>query len=251
MDRQQSEKQYSMEDLIHIVETLRSENGCPWDRKQTHESLKPCMMEEAAELVSSIRIYDRTGNAENMREELGDILLQVVMHAQIAKEERLFTWEDVVNEISAKMVRRHPHVFKDEGSKEGRCGQIKDADAVPANWDEIKRREKEGKTWIESPLREIPKELPSLTRASKVIKKADKLYHVGNDYYENVIKLEKAVDKLKEFLPEKEDVKLEEIIGDILMSLSDISQQYRVPQEQILTDRIEDIIDEYEPMPKA
>ena len=86
---------YSFEDLIHIVETLRSENGCPWDRKQTHESLKPCMMEEAAELVSSIRIYDKTGNAENMREELGDILLQVMLHSQIAKEERLLFMKSV------------------------------------------------------------------------------------------------------------------------------------------------------------
>ena len=107
----EDKKQYTLEDLIHIVETLRSENGCPWDRKQTHKSLKPCMMEEAAELVSSIRIYDTTGNAENMREELGDILLQVVMHAQIAREEGLFAMEDVIREISAKMIRLHPHVF--------------------------------------------------------------------------------------------------------------------------------------------
>lgn len=76
---------------------LRGENGCPWDKVQTHESLKPCMMEEAAELLASIRIYDQTGNSDNMREELGDVLLQVVMHAQIASEEGLFTMADVVD----------------------------------------------------------------------------------------------------------------------------------------------------------
>lgn len=237
------DKKYTMEDLVHIVEALRGENGCPWDKKQTHESLKPCMMEEAAELVASIRIYDKTGNAENMREELGDILLQVVMHSQIAGEEQLFTLEDVIDEISAKMIRRHPHVFRDT--------KADDAEAVLANWEEIKKKEKEGKTWIESPLREIPRELPSLTRASKVLKKVNKLYGDGEDYYRNVLKLEKAVERLKSFQPENDDIRLEGIIGDILIGVSDISMQFRISQEQILTDRIEDIIDRYEPMPKA
>lgn len=237
------DKKFTMEDLVHIVETLRSENGCPWDKKQTHTSLKPCMTEEAAELVAAIRIYDKTGNAENMREELGDILLQVIMHSQIAQEEQLFTLEDVVDEISAKMIRRHPHVFQDT--------KVNHADEVPENWEEIKRKEKEGKTWIESPLREIPRELPSLTRASKVLKKVDKLYGGGEDYYRNVLKLEKTVEKLKSFQPEKDDSRLEEVIGDILLQVSDISRHFRVSQEQILTDRIEDIIDRYEPMPKA
>lgn len=237
------DKKYTMEDLVHIVEALRGENGCPWDKKQTHESLKPCMMEEAAELVASIRIYDKTGNAENMREELGDILLQVVMHSQIAGEEQLFTLEDVIDEISAKMIRRHPHVFRDT--------KADDAEAVLVNWEEIKKKEKEGKTWIESPLREIPRELPSLTRASKVLKKVNKLYGDGEDYYRNVLKLEKAVERLKSFQPENDDIRLEEIIGDILIGVSDISRQFRISQEQILTDRVEDIIDRYEPMPKA
>lgn len=237
------DKKYTMEDLVYIVEALRGENGCPWDKKQTHESLKPCMMEEAAELVASIRIYDKTGNAENMREELGDILLQVVMHSQIAGEEQLFTLEDVIDEISAKMIRRHPHVFRDT--------KTDDAEAVLVNWEEIKKKEKEGKTWIESPLREIPRELPSLTRASKVLKKVNKLYGDGEDYYRNVLKLEKAVERLKSFQPENDDIRLEEIIGDILIGVSDISRQFKISQEQILTDRVEDIIDRYEPMLKA
>ena len=143
---------YTYEDLLKIIEMLRSENGCPWDKVQTHESLKPCMMEEAAELLASIRIYDKTGNAENMREELGDILLQVVMHSQIASEEGLFTMEDVVDEVSRKMVRRHPHVFGNVNADT--------PDEVLTNWEDIKKEEKKGKDWIESPLREIPIELP-------------------------------------------------------------------------------------------
>lgn len=230
---------YTFEDLKHIVEVLRGENGCPWDRKQTHESLKPCMMEEAAELVSSIRIYDKTGNAENMREELGDILLQVMMHSQIAKEEQIFTLEDVIDEISAKMIRRHPHVF-------GETAGGKRAEDIPVSWEEIKRKEKEGKTWIESPLREIPKELPSLTRAAKVLKKVDKLYGGGNDYKESAGIIAEAAGKMGQFCPEENPGELEKIIGEILVNLSNIARICKIPAEQILTDRIEDIIDRWE-----
>lgn len=121
------------------------------------------MTEEAAELLAAIRIYNQTGNAENMREELGDILLQAVMHSVIAQEEGLFTIDDVIEEVSRKMIRRHPHVF---GEMEAENSQ-----QALGNWEEIKRQEKIGKSWIQSPLREIPEELPSLARACKVIKR--------------------------------------------------------------------------------
>ena len=129
-------KNNTFEEFLKIIETLRGENGCPWDREQTHTSLKPCVMEEAAELVCAIRIYDQTGNSENMQEELGDLLLQVVMHSQIAQEEGLFTIEDVINTVSEKMIRRHPHVF---GSV-----HAENSDQVLNNWEEIKKAEKEG-----------------------------------------------------------------------------------------------------------
>ena len=128
------EKKYTYEDFLKIVETLRSEEGCPWDRQQTHMSLRPCMTEEAAEVNGAIRILEQTGSCENLREELGDVLLQVVMHAQIAKEEGLFDMGDVVSEVAAKMVRRHPHVFPDENGVKR-----------PADWKGIKKKEKEGK----------------------------------------------------------------------------------------------------------
>ena len=111
MELHKDNEKYTYQDFLDIIRDLRSENGCPWDKVQTHDSLRPCMTEEAAELLASIRIYDKTGNAENMREELGDVLLQVVMHAQIAQEEGLFSMEDVVDEVSRKMIRRHPHIF--------------------------------------------------------------------------------------------------------------------------------------------
>ena len=229
---------YRMDDLLGIMELLRAPGGCPWDRAQTHESLKPCMMEEAAELLASIRIYGQTGDPENMREELGDVLLQVVMHAQIASEEGLFTMADVVDEVSRKMVRRHPHVF-------GK-GSADTPDEVLMNWEEIKKEEKKGKKWITSPLQEIPRELPALTRAVKVLKKIDQNYEKGSSYRQNVEALQEAVNALKVCDHETYSREVEQAMADMLVRMSDIARIVRISQEQILTDRIEDLIDQYE-----
>ncbi len=235
---QNNNKQYTYKDLLEIIKMLRGENGCPWDREQTHESLKPCMMEEAAELLASIRIFDQTGNPENMREELGDVLLQVVMHAQIAEEEGLFTMADVVDEISRKMVRRHPHVFG--------TGSADTPEEVLMNWDEIKKQEKKEKSWITSPLQEIPWELPALTRAAKVLKKIDQNYEKGYSYEQNVHALQEAVDALEVCGHEPYGKELEKVMADILIRVSDIARIAKISQEQVLTDRIEDLIDQYD-----
>ena len=125
--------------LKEIVQTLRSDHGCPWDRVQTHESLKPACIEEAAEVISGINILSETGDPENLKEELGDLLLQIMFHAVLAEEEGLFTFDDVAKAISDKMVRRHPHVFNGVtyASQEE---QLK-------AWDAIKQEEKRGKEW--------------------------------------------------------------------------------------------------------
>ncbi len=238
------EKQYTFEEFVKIVETLRSEHGCPWDREQTHDSLRPCMMEEAAELLGAIRIYHETENAENMQEELGDILLQVVMHSVIAEEEKLFTMEDVITAISEKMIRRHPHVFTQSG-------------ADIRSWDEIKKQEKEGKTWITSPLREIPPELPSLTRGVKLAKKLDRLVQ----YYDpetkksciptqeelgNVFVLQaQAIRDILQKKEEEEDADRQELsnaIARILRSICQVSYRTGLQPEQLLFDDIETII---------
>ena len=125
--------------LKQIVETLRSENGCPWDKAQTHASLKPGCIEEAAEVIGGINILEETGDAENLKEELGDLLLQVLFHSVIAEEEGLFTFEDVAKTVADKMKRRHPHVFTDV--------KFETEEELHAAWAEIKRKEKEGKEW--------------------------------------------------------------------------------------------------------
>lgn len=123
-------KRYGLEDLRQIIRILRSGQGCLWDREQTHTSLKECMREEAQEALDAIDIYARTGAWDNLCEELGDVLLQVVMHSVIAQEEGIFTLEDVIQGISEKMIRRHPRVF---GGAE--------ADSA-LSWEEIKERER-------------------------------------------------------------------------------------------------------------
>ncbi|MCM1112717.1 MAG: MazG family protein [Muribaculum sp.] len=232
---------YTYEDFLEIIKTLRSENGCPWDREQTHMSLRPCMAEEAAEVLAGIRIYDQTGDYDNLREELGDVLLQVVMHARIAEEEGIFTMEDVVNEVAEKMVRRHPHVFGEAAADNSR--QALD------RWEEMKKQEKAGREQSQPPLREIPPELSALARAVKVLKKEDKLYGTGRDYASAAAALETAAKALRESAPEcgEENVgQTAEQVGDALMALADISRMHKLYPEQILSDRIEALISRYD-----
>ena len=125
--------------LKEIVKRLRSEDGCSWDRAQTHSSLKPECIEEAAEVIYGINILEDTGDAENLREELGDLLLQVMFHAVIAEEEGLFTFDDVAKTVSDKMVRRHPHVFGGV--------TFQSEEELYAAWEDIKKREKQGRQW--------------------------------------------------------------------------------------------------------
>lgn len=136
--------------LINVIRRLRAKDGCPWDRAQTHESLKPPCIEEAAEVVCGINILTETGDAENLKEELGDLLLQIVYHTCIAEEEGLFTFDDVAQTAADKMVRRHPHVFA--GVK------YRSDEEKQASWEAIKKMEKQGREWqqpyLEAAMRE-------------------------------------------------------------------------------------------------
>lgn len=150
------------ERLKHIVQRLRAIDGCPWDREQTHESLKPECIEEAAEVVCGINILKETGDAQNLKEELGDLLLQVVMHAQIAEEEGLFTMEDVCKGICEKMIRRHPHVFGEEA--------VSESGEILKRWEDIKKQEKAGREWTQDYLPEAFDEAKDLIDAARIRK---------------------------------------------------------------------------------
>ena len=148
-----------IERLREVVQKLRAEDGCPWDRAQTHTSLKPECIEEAAEVICGINILEETGTPDNLREELGDLLLQVMFHACIAEEEGLFSFEDVAETAADKMVRRHPHVFS---------GRVFESDeARHASWEEIKKKEKAGKEWQEPYLKAAMEEAQALIEVAK------------------------------------------------------------------------------------
>ena len=223
---------YSFEEFLKIMRRLRAKDGgCPWDSVQTHKSLRPCLTEETAEVLQSIRSWEETGDAENMREELGDLMLQVVLHSLIAEEEKLFTIDDVIREVSEKMIRRHPHIFGD--TKTDSITEIRH------NWEDIKKEEKAGKSWIKSPLQEIPKELPSLDRAKKVVKKAEKIYQLSVEDPKDLIQrtgeqlkmLGRAADS-----NDRED--LEKAFGDVLWTLSEIAYKTDLSPEMILSDKV-------------
>ena len=148
-----------IERLKEIVEKLRAEDGCPWDKVQTHTSLKPTVIEEAAEVICGINIFDEKGDPENLKEELGDLLLQVMFHSVIAEEEGLFTFDDVAKVVSDKMIRRHPHVFS---------GVTFESDEERhKSWEEIKKTEKDGKEWQEAYLAAAMNEAAELIEVAK------------------------------------------------------------------------------------
>ena len=233
-------EQYTWEDFRGIIARLRAPEGCPWDRAQTHQSLRGCMIEEAYEAVDAIRILSETGNSENLQEELGDVLMQVVFHAEIETEQGGFTMGDVIQGICEKMIYRHPHVF---GS-----GKADTAEEVLINWEELKKKEKRQETQTEV-MQSVPEALPALIRARKVQKKAA---DVGFDFpvtadamrkvYEEVQELEQAV---------RENGEIEEEFGDILFALVNISRFLKINPEFALTKAIKKFINRFEYIEKS
>lgn len=217
------------QDLLDIIETLRNPGGCPWDREQTHESLKSALLEECYEVIDAIENEDE----DALIEELGDVLLQVVFHASIGKEDGYFDIMDVIGGISNKMINRHPHVFGNE--------EANTSEQVLVNWDEIKKEEKGIKTLTEE-MQNIAKSLPATTRAFKVQKKAKK---VGFDWDD----VNCAMDKVKEELNEIKEVYncedksiIEDEVGDLLFACINVARFLEVDGELALDKTIKKFI---------
>ena len=207
-----------IDQLLEIVAKLRGPGGCPWDREQTHASLRAGLLEEAYEVVAAIDARDEA----NLREELGDLLLQSVFHAQLAAEEGRFSFDDIAREIAAKLVRRHPHVFGD-----ATCADSAD---VLQRWDEIKRAEKG--VVAESLLDHVPAGLPALMRAAKVQKKAAK---VGFDWPDAVPVFDKVREELRELEAAGIDpAALEDELGDVLFSVVNLARKLHTDPEVAL-----------------
>jgi MazG family protein len=206
----------SIDRLREIVARLRAPDGCPWDREQTHESLKPHLIEECYELIDAIDDRDD----ETMREELGDLLLQVVMHTQMASEEGRFDFDSVAGSIAEKLVRRHPHVFSDT--------KLSTSDAVLRQWDAIKRHEKKDR---ESVLDGVPRLLPALARAQKVQSKAAR---IGFDWPDSAGPLEKVKEEVAELEQAKSREQLAEEFGDLLFALVNFARKSELEAEDLL-----------------
>ncbi|MDR0517131.1 MAG: nucleoside triphosphate pyrophosphohydrolase [Fibromonadaceae bacterium] len=204
--------------LLNIMQRLRSADGCPWDREQTFNSLLPYLLEESYEYIDAVQ----SGNSKLMAEELGDVLLQVVFHAQIAKEEGKFSIDDVIKEICEKMTRRHPHVFGDEN-----LGSSKE---VLKKWEEIKAAEKEGK--LTSAMDKVPRSMVALSRAQELSRRAAK---VGFDWSDPKPVLEKVREEIGEFEAEKDgSPEAEEEFGDILFALVNLARHKGINAETAL-----------------
>ncbi len=205
------------EQLVAIMARLRGRNGCPWDRKQTHESLRQYLLEEAHEVLESID----ENNLGGLKEELGDLLLQIVFHAQIAAEEQAFAIGDVLDVITEKLIRRHPNVFGDV--------EIHTAEEQSINWERIKKNE--GKASV---LDGVPRTLPALARASRLQQKAAT---VGFDWPDAAPVWDKIDEELRELraaCERKDEAHMEEEFGDLLFSMVNLSRFLGIHPEDAL-----------------
>lgn len=209
------------EELVSIMARLRSPGGCPWDREQTHQTLRPYLIEEAYEVLDAL---DNGGDGD-FREELGDLLLQVVFHAQIANEEKRFDIHDVARAINDKLVRRHPHVFGDT--------RADTADEVLTNWEQIKREEK-GDEGRKSVLDGLPAGMPALLRAYRIQEKVARVNFDWDDVKEVLEKVGEEIVELRGALEQGDRAKIEEEMGDLLFSLVNLSRHLKVPPEDAL-----------------
>ena len=226
-------ERYHIEDLLRIVEILRSPDGCPWDREQTHESIRTSMLEETYEAIDAINRRDDA----LMTEEFGDVLLQVLLHAQIAKEDGRFEFDDVVDGLCKKLVVRHPHVFGGMHAN--------NADEGLKMWDAAKRKTK-GTDAQTTLLRSVPKAMPALMRAEKVQGRARRVGFDWQDLQGPLAALKSEINELCDAIEAGNAANIEEEFGDLLFSAVNVSRFIDVDAEQALGAASDKFIDRFE-----
>lgn len=217
----EDQARYGYRDLIAIIERLRSPGGCPWDREQTHESLRANLLEETYEVIEAINCQDDA----NLEEELGDLLLQIVFHGLIAEEDGYFTLLDVTTGICEKMIRRHPHVFAGES--------IQTTDGVLKRWEEIKAEEKSQQGQSQR-MKELPEALPMLVRSRKVQKKAAEIGFDWPDAQGPMHKLQEELNEFQEAIQLNQTDEMEMEFGDLLFAIVNVSRFYKIHPELAL-----------------
>ena len=229
---------YNVYDLAVIVEILRGENGCPWDRVQTHQSIRNDFLEEVYEVLEAIDM----DSDEMLREELGDVLLQVVFHAQIESEQKNYNLDDIANDICKKLIIRHPHVFGDVNAD--------NVDTVLKNWDSIKKETKGQESYTDT-LKGVPKMFPALMRAQKLGKRASRAgmdFRGKDDCFES---LKSEVLELEEALNNGDTKSAEEELGDLLFSCANMARKMGVDAEQLLYNSSDKFLRRFEAVENA
>ena len=222
-------EKYNFDDLVEIVKILRSPGGCPWDREQTHKSIRSNFIEETYEAIEAIDNDDK----ELLKEELGDVLLQVALHCEMEREENSFDINDVCDGICKKLIIRHPHVFGDVVAE--------DTQTVLNNWDNIKKETKHQETYTDT-LNAVAKSLPALSRAQKVGKRAKKAgmdFRTAEDAFSCI---QSEHDELKEAIQSGNSQQIEEEFGDLLFSCVNTARHLGIDAEQALSKATEKFI---------
>ncbi|HUT63345.1 MAG TPA: nucleoside triphosphate pyrophosphohydrolase [Anaerolineae bacterium] len=217
----------SFDELVRILKILQGPGGCPWDREQSHNSLKPYLIEEAYEVVEAID----SGSDEHLREELGDVLLQVVFHAEIAAREGRFDIEDIITGVVDKLRRRHPHVFGDVS--------LSSSEQVLKNWEAIKRLEKRENKKGGSVLDGLPKSLPALIKARRIQEKVSRFGFDWERTEEVMLKVEEELRELKEARIKNDAVAIENELGDLLFAVANLARFVSVCPEDALRKTID------------
>ena len=223
---------YDFEDLVSIIRLLRSEDGCPWDREQTHESIKKNLIEETYEVIEAINKKDD----DLLLEELGDLMMQVVFHSEMAAEKGKFDIHDVSDAVCKKLVLRHPHVFGDV--------EVNDVEDVLSNWDSIKRKTKGHKTTV-SAMDSVPRELPALMRSTKIQKKAKEAGFDWQDITGVLEKLDEETAELKAAISSEDYTSIGEELGDLLFTLTNLSRFTGHDAEEALTESTDKFVKRY------
>ena len=223
-DRETEEK---LSELLNVMAQLRGANGCPWDKEQTHLSLKPCLLEETYELLDALD----DGDVTKLKEELGDVLLQVIFHSQIAKETGSFTIKDVMELLTDKLVRRHPYVFAGEPLPENPAAALKQRAQLKAN------EKKDGE--IKSSLGNVPKAMPALARAQAVSRRAAHLGFEWPDIEQVWAKVEEEIRELKEAAASGDKNHTGEELGDLLFTMVNIARFLDVESEEVLAQTVD------------
>ena len=230
-----NKERYSFNDLVDIVTMLRGEGGCPWDREQDHKSIRDDLIEETYEVIEAIDTED----PKLLREELGDVLLQIVFHASISSDEKNFNIDDVTDEICRKMIYRHPHVFGDVSADT--------SEEVLRNWEKLKSEEKQRMT-VTDKLNAIPRQLPALMRATKVGKKASCFDFPDK---ESVIqKLHEEISELERAINNEDQDNMHEEVGDLLLTITSLCRKIDVNAERALNDATDKFISRFDKVEK-